>query len=213
MGEGRRRLDVPVVREGVAEFHLDLGQAHVLSTAATREGPEMAHQDAVDPRSIHVEKCRRRSGGPLLSAQGRVGRGRELDDGTGAPDPLCCLGRRQEKGDVDVPEPCRLFRAWDMDDRHVGATDDTPVLGQPQGDTRLETQRRLGVTAWPGAEAETQRRGQVDRVRQRIELLLGDTAHLCSGFLPPCGKRAEHQRGERQVDDQPDGDADFHMDD
>src|SRR5207244_7771753 len=56
-------------------------------------------------RSIHVEKCRRRSGGPLLSAQGRVGRGRELDDGTGAPDPLCCLGRRQEKGDVDVPSP------------------------------------------------------------------------------------------------------------
>ena len=55
---------------------------------------------------------------------------------------------------------------------------------------------------------------QVDpQAAEAIELLLGDTAHLFSGFLPPCGKRAEHQMGERQVDDQPDGDADFHMDD
>src|SRR5262245_20846560 len=83
-----------------------------------------------------------------------------------------------------------------------------PVLGQLERNDRLEIECRLGVVIWPEAEPETQHRGQLDHVRERVELLLGEGRLLRGGLLR--ARRHHGDRREPETDESDAGDSPAH---
>src|SRR3954447_25091405 len=101
----------------------------------------------------------RRAGRILAGAEFLLGRGRQHERGTGAPDDAVDrLPRREEKAWVEVAQPAlpaAVDRDWRLRDHgHDPAGDQVPVLAQLDRNDGLDVEDVLGLTVLAGGEIE-----------------------------------------------------------
>ncbi len=93
----RIALGVPTAIEVLADFGLEIRLIHTAAVAISGKGHEWVCQYAVEPSTLRIDECRRRSRGPAAASQFCAAGAGQLKYRPGAPNPGVRLGRRQEK--------------------------------------------------------------------------------------------------------------------
>jgi hypothetical protein len=160
--------------EGLQEGLVHLRPA--LAAGRIGETPEVVREDAEGPRAALLHQDSGGAGGPLAGLERRPGRGRPEDHRPDTPGQAGhARARREEEALGDVAEAGLVLRrvAFLVHERDDGAGDQRPVVGQPEGDHRLDVQRPTeSVVARATAEVEVVLERHADQVGDRVLQLL-----------------------------------------
>jgi len=177
-------------------WHLALDRlVRVDQVVAVAQGPDVVEQQAVEPRVVlfHSQRDRGRSQAPVVIAEGAIGMGRQLGDGSNAPDPALGVARRQEGGILSIAEGVVLDRtqARLSDQREDGAGDQVPAIVQGNGDDGLYIQDVLSPVLRAIAQVGVVLKGGADEVGDGFWASFSRSSALC---VPSAGTAASASR-------------------